>query len=64
MIMDLTLRFCVQIDPTATESRLTLSDLSPDDNGRVIICSAENMVGQSEAVLQLNILCEDFFHYR
>lgn len=40
------------------ESTLNLSDLSPDDNGRVIICSAENMVGQTEASLQLNILCK------
>uniref|UniRef100_A0A8C5EVZ8 Tyrosine-protein kinase receptor n=1 Tax=Gouania willdenowi TaxID=441366 RepID=A0A8C5EVZ8_GOUWI len=39
-----------------TEINLTLSGLSPDDNGRVIVCSAENMVGQSEATLQLNIL--------
>uniref|UniRef100_A0A3B5A5B8 Tyrosine-protein kinase receptor n=1 Tax=Stegastes partitus TaxID=144197 RepID=A0A3B5A5B8_9TELE len=30
--------------------------LSPYDNGRVIVCSAENMVGQTEATLQLNIL--------
>ncbi|KAK7896492.1 hypothetical protein WMY93_021817 [Mugilogobius chulae] len=41
---------------TDTESSLILSDLSPVDNGRVITCSAENMVGQSEATLQLNIL--------
>lgn len=41
------------------ESRITLSDLSPKDNGRVIICSAENMVGQTEATLQLDILCKD-----
>ncbi|XP_072310822.1 neurotrophic tyrosine kinase, receptor, type 2b [Eucyclogobius newberryi] len=39
-----------------TESSLTLLGLSPVDNGRVITCSAENMVGQSEATLQLNIL--------
>ncbi|XP_069025954.1 neurotrophic tyrosine kinase, receptor, type 2b [Embiotoca jacksoni] len=45
-----------EIDSLETESRLTLSGLSPDDNGRVIVCSAENMVGQSEATLQLNIL--------
>ncbi|XP_034565512.1 neurotrophic tyrosine kinase, receptor, type 2b isoform X1 [Notolabrus celidotus] len=38
------------------ESRITLSNLSPDDNGRVIICSADNMVGQTEATLQLDIL--------
>uniref|UniRef100_A0A3Q3DMX4 Tyrosine-protein kinase receptor n=1 Tax=Hippocampus comes TaxID=109280 RepID=A0A3Q3DMX4_HIPCM len=47
---------CVQIDPTETESRLTLTNLSPEDNGLVITCTAENMVGQTEATLQLNIL--------
>uniref|UniRef100_A0A3B4VR44 receptor protein-tyrosine kinase n=1 Tax=Seriola dumerili TaxID=41447 RepID=A0A3B4VR44_SERDU len=47
---------CLQIEPFETESSLTLSGLSPVDNGRVIICSAENMVGQTEATLQLNIL--------
>lgn len=41
------------------ESSLSLSGLSPDDNGKVIVCSAENIVGQSEATLQLNILCKD-----
>ncbi|TDH02198.1 hypothetical protein EPR50_G00170350 [Perca flavescens] len=45
-----------EIDPSDMESSLTLSDLSPDDNGKVIICSAENMVGQTEATLTLNIL--------
>lgn len=50
----------LQVEPSETESSLTLLDLSPDDNGRVIVCSAENMVGQTEAMLQLNILCEDF----
>ncbi|KAM4719777.1 neurotrophic tyrosine kinase, receptor, type 2b [Anableps anableps] len=44
-----------EIDPLETKSTLTLSGLSPDDNGRVIVCSAENMVGQTEATLQLNI---------
>ncbi|XP_070706640.1 neurotrophic tyrosine kinase, receptor, type 2b [Pempheris klunzingeri] len=39
-----------------TQTSLNLLDLSPDDNGRVIVCSAENMVGQTEATLQLNIL--------
>uniref|UniRef100_A0A3Q2TV05 Tyrosine-protein kinase receptor n=1 Tax=Fundulus heteroclitus TaxID=8078 RepID=A0A3Q2TV05_FUNHE len=34
----------------------TYEGLSPDDNGRVIVCSAENMVGQTEATLQLNVL--------
>ncbi|XP_013764428.1 neurotrophic tyrosine kinase, receptor, type 2b isoform X2 [Pundamilia nyererei] len=45
-----------EIEPMDTESILTLSGLSPDDNGRAIVCSAENMVGQTEASLQLNIL--------
>ncbi|CAB1448394.1 unnamed protein product [Pleuronectes platessa] len=45
-----------EIEALETKSTLTLSGLSPDDNGRVIICSAENMVGQTEATLQLNIL--------
>ncbi|KAF7666473.1 hypothetical protein LDENG_00106640 [Lucifuga dentata] len=45
-----------EIEPLDLESSLTLSGLSPDDNGRLIICSAENMVGQTEATLQLNIL--------
>uniref|UniRef100_A0A3Q2GRX4 Tyrosine-protein kinase receptor n=1 Tax=Cyprinodon variegatus TaxID=28743 RepID=A0A3Q2GRX4_CYPVA len=44
-----------EIHSMETESILNLSDLSPDDNGRVIVCSAENMVGQTEATLQLNI---------
>ncbi|XP_026209721.1 neurotrophic tyrosine kinase, receptor, type 2b [Anabas testudineus] len=43
-------------EPLETGSRLILSGLSPDDNGRVIVCSAENMVGQTEATLVLNIL--------
>lgn len=47
-----------QIEPADTESGLTLSDLSPDDNGRVIVCSAENVVGKNEASLQLDILCK------
>ncbi|KAM7392670.1 hypothetical protein PAMA_007677 [Pampus argenteus] len=45
-----------EIDPMDMESSLTLSGLSPDDNGRVITCSAENVVGQMKATLQLNIL--------
>ncbi|CAN9504541.1 unnamed protein product [Ophioblennius macclurei] len=45
-----------RVDPYETESHLTLSGLSPDDNGRVIVCSAENMVGLNESTLQLNIL--------
>lgn len=53
---------CLQFEHMGTESILTLSGLSPDDNGRAIVCSAENMVGQTEASLQLNILCKDFNH--
>ncbi|XP_068190267.1 neurotrophic tyrosine kinase, receptor, type 2b [Antennarius striatus] len=45
-----------EIDPSDTESSLSLSDLSPNDNGKVLVCSAENMAGQAEASLQLNIL--------
>ncbi|XP_071751066.1 neurotrophic tyrosine kinase, receptor, type 2b isoform X3 [Centroberyx gerrardi] len=45
-----------EIDALDLESSLTLSGLSPEDNGKVIVCSAENMVGQTEASLQLNIL--------
>lgn len=48
----------LQIDPSDTESILTLTGLSSDDNGRKIVCSVENMVGQSEATLELNILCK------
>ncbi|PWA26942.1 hypothetical protein CCH79_00001032 [Gambusia affinis] len=33
-----------EIDPLETKSTLILSGLSPDDNGRVIVCSAENIV--------------------
>jgi len=51
---------CLQIEPSDTKSTLTLSGLSRDDNGREIVCSAENTVGQTEATLQLNILCKDF----
>ncbi|KAK9532538.1 hypothetical protein VZT92_009918 [Zoarces viviparus] len=45
-----------EIDPSDMETSITLSDLSPDDNGKGIICSAENMVGQTEATFHLNIL--------
>lgn len=55
-----TMTVCLQIDPQETKSTLTLFGLSPYDNGRVIVCSAENMVGQTEATIQLNILCEPF----
>lgn len=51
---------CLQIYSSEMKSTLTLSDLSPYDNGRLVVCSAENMVGQTEATLQLNILCKDF----
>ncbi|XP_013861960.1 neurotrophic tyrosine kinase, receptor, type 2b [Austrofundulus limnaeus] len=44
------------MDPSDTKSSLILSGLSPDDNGKVVVCSAENMVGQNEATLMLNIL--------
>lgn len=47
-----------QTDSSEMETSLILSDLSPDDNGRVIVCSAENMVGQNEATLQLDIHCK------
>lgn len=47
-----------QVDTSEMEISLILSDLSPDDNGRVIVCSAENMVGQNEATLQLDIHCK------
>lgn len=41
------------------QSILTLSGLSPDDNGRELTCSAENIVGQTEASVLLNILCKN-----
>lgn len=47
-----------QMEPADAASGLILSDLSPDDNGRVIVCSAENVVGKSEATLQLDIHCK------
>lgn len=50
-------RFC-QVIPADMETSLVLSDLSPDDNGRVIVCSAENVVGKNEATLQLDIHCK------
>lgn len=53
---------CFQMDPSDTKSSLILSGLSPDDNGKVVVCSAENMVGQNEATLMLNILCK-VFHF-
>ncbi|KAF7688532.1 neurotrophic tyrosine kinase, receptor, type 2b [Silurus meridionalis] len=38
------------------QSMLILRNLSHSDNGRTIICSAENIVGQSEESVNLNIL--------
>ncbi|TMS08701.1 BDNF/NT-3 growth factors receptor [Larimichthys crocea] len=37
-------------------STIALSGVSPDDNGKMITCSADNMVGQTEASILLNIL--------
>ncbi|XP_064833635.1 BDNF/NT-3 growth factors receptor-like [Oncorhynchus masou masou] len=45
-----------EVNVLELESNLTLSGLSPSDNGRVITCNVENVVGQTEAYLQLNIL--------
>uniref|UniRef100_A0A1A7XC30 Tyrosine-protein kinase receptor n=2 Tax=Iconisemion striatum TaxID=60296 RepID=A0A1A7XC30_9TELE len=45
-----------EIESLDMENYLTLTGLSPDDNGKVIVCSGENMVGQDEATLLLNIL--------
>lgn len=45
--------------PSKLESSLSLTRLSPADNGREITCSAENVVGQKEATLQLNVLCKN-----
>uniref|UniRef100_A0A1A8DKJ5 Tyrosine-protein kinase receptor n=4 Tax=Nothobranchius TaxID=28779 RepID=A0A1A8DKJ5_NOTKA len=45
-----------EIESLDMENSLSLTGLSPDDNGKVIVCSAENMVGQDEATLLLNIL--------
>lgn len=40
------------------QSVLTLRNLSHSDNGREITCNAENIVGQTEASVILNILCK------
>lgn len=40
---------------------LTLSGLSPDDNGRELTCSAENIVGHKDASAILNILCKNLW---
>ncbi|XP_030210727.1 neurotrophic tyrosine kinase, receptor, type 2b isoform X2 [Gadus morhua] len=45
-----------EIDVSELESGLSLSGLSPEDNGKEIFCSAENVVGQTEASLKLNVL--------
>lgn len=50
----------LQVSKTGLQSVLTLSGLSPDDNGRELTCSAENIVGHKEASVVLNILCKDF----
>ncbi|CAG5867777.1 unnamed protein product [Menidia menidia] len=47
---------CLQVEHSENGSSLVLWNLSPDDNQRVIVCSAENMVGQTQASLKLNIL--------
>jgi hypothetical protein len=44
------------MDPQDQKSTLVLRGLSPDDHGRVIYCIAENVVGQTEATVELNIL--------
>ncbi|KAG7476277.1 hypothetical protein MATL_G00081130 [Megalops atlanticus] len=43
-------------DQSELQARLILTNLSRYDNGREISCSAENIVGQSEATALLNIL--------
>lgn len=48
-----------QISKIELQSVLTLIGLSPDDNGRELTCSAENIVGQNEASVILNILCKN-----
>ncbi|CAB1352149.1 unnamed protein product, partial [Coregonus sp. 'balchen'] len=45
-----------EVNVLELQSNLTLSGLSPSDNGRVITCNVENVVGQTEAYLLLNIL--------
>lgn len=47
-----------QVDNYALKAVLTLKGLSVSDNGRRVICSAENTAGGSEASVLLNILCE------
>ncbi|XP_066516418.1 neurotrophic tyrosine kinase, receptor, type 2b isoform X2 [Hoplias malabaricus] len=41
---------------TDLQSILTLTGFSPSDNGQEITCNAENIVGQNEASVTLNIL--------
>lgn len=45
-----------KVSKMGLQSVLTLSGLSPDDNGRELTCSAENIVGHKEASVVLNIL--------
>nr|XP_023682133.1 BDNF/NT-3 growth factors receptor-like [Paramormyrops kingsleyae] len=45
-----------QVDSYALKAVLTLKGLSVSDNGRRVICSAENTAGGSEASVLLNIL--------
>ncbi|KAG9281842.1 neurotrophic tyrosine kinase, receptor, type 2b [Astyanax mexicanus] len=45
-----------RINTSGLQSMLILNGLSPSDNGREITCSAENIVGQNEASVTLNIL--------
>ncbi|XP_028829402.1 neurotrophic tyrosine kinase, receptor, type 2b isoform X2 [Denticeps clupeoides] len=45
-----------QVINSELKSSIVLSSLSSEDNGKELICSAENMVGQKEAALKLRIL--------
>ncbi|KAM9307181.1 neurotrophic tyrosine kinase, receptor, type 2b [Pholidichthys leucotaenia] len=45
-----------EVESYDLETILNLTGLSRDDNGKFIVCSAENLVGQTEATLQLKIL--------
>ncbi|KAA0716506.1 BDNF/NT-3 growth factors receptor [Triplophysa tibetana] len=45
-----------EVNQMELQSVLTLSGLSPDDNGRELTCSAENIVGHKDASVILNIL--------
>ncbi|XP_057205108.1 BDNF/NT-3 growth factors receptor-like [Triplophysa rosa] len=50
-----------EVSQMGLQSVLTLSGLSPDDNGRELTCSAENIVGHKDASVVLNILCKDLW---